>query len=126
MKKKKANKRRTSPSREKYEEANPTVSARIPKATRAKLRGSLRSLGLSLSDALKVLAGELEIKAKPLGEERKAGFEEAKTLYMVMYKCRKCGKPIPITNPKAKEDASKYMTEHGWGHEKCPITKPIV
>ncbi len=123
---KKTNKRRKSPSREKYEKANPTVSARIPKETRAKLYESLRSLGVSLPDALKVLAGEFEVKAKPVEEARKAGFEEAKNLYMVTYNCRKCGEPIPITSPKAKEEAGKYMVEHGWGHKICPAKKPII
>lgn len=119
MKKVEDKKKKKSPSREKYEKKNPTVSARVPAETRATLRVSLAKLGMTLPDALKVLAGELEVKVVPIDEARRAGFEEAKTLYMVTYPCYICGKPIPITSLKAKEVASKFMTEHGWGHAKC-------
>ena len=55
-----------SPSRIKYEGENPTVSARLPKETRDKLLKNLAESGISLADALKILAGELEIKMKPI------------------------------------------------------------
>ncbi len=116
MKKLEGKKKRMSPSREKYEKENPTVSARLPKETRDKLRGVLAKQGISLTDALKVLAGELEIKIGPIDEARKAGYEDAKNRYMVPYSCNGCGKPILITSPKAKEAAGKYMAEHGWAH----------
>ena len=111
--------KKKSPSRERYEKENPTVSARVPKETRDKLLEVLPKLGMSLSGAFKVLAGELEVKVMPVDEARRAGYEEAKNLYMVNYPCFICGKPIPITSLKAKEVASKFMTEHGWGHAKC-------
>ena len=107
------------PSRKKYEEENPTVSARVPKETRHNLLLNLKKIGMSLAEALKVLAGELELKVKPIDEARKAGYEEAKNLYMITYPCSVCGKPIPIKNPKTKEAVSKYMTEHGWAHAEC-------
>ncbi len=81
------------PSRKKYEEENPTVSARVPKETCDRLYVNLEKLGMSLADALKVLAGELEIKVKPIDEAREAGYEEAKNLYMITYPCSVCGKP---------------------------------
>ena len=107
------------PSRKKYEEENPTVSARVPKETRHNLLLNLKKIGMSLAEGLKVLAGELELKVRPIDEARKAGYEEAKNLYMVTFPCDVCGKPIPIKNPKTKEAASKYMTEHGWAHAEC-------
>ena len=118
MKKGMSNKKK-SPSRERYEKENPTVSGRIPKETRHNLLLNLKKIGMTLPDALKVLAGELEVKVVPIDEARRAGYEEAKKLYMVTYPCYICGKPIPITSPKAKEVASRFMTEHGWGHAKC-------
>lgn len=75
--------------------------------------------GISLSEALLILAGELEIKLIPIEEARKASREEAKILYAVTYPCRICRNPIVITSPKAKEAAARYMTEHGWGHAAC-------
>ena len=119
MKKAESKKKRKSPSREKYEKENPTVSARVPKETRDRLLVNLAKLGMVLPDALKVLAGELELKVKPIDEARKEGYEEAKNLYMVTFPCDVCGKPIPIKNPKTKEAVSKYMTEHGWAHAEC-------
>ena len=107
------------PSRKKYEEENPTVSARVPKETRRNLLLNLKKIGISLAEALKVLAGELEFKVKPIDEVRKAGYEEAKKIYMVTFSCDVCGKPIPIKNPKTKEAVSRYMTGYGWGHPEC-------
>jgi antitoxin component of RelBE/YafQ-DinJ toxin-antitoxin module len=111
--------KKKTPSRERYEKNNPTVSARVSRETRDKLLQSLAKLGMSLSDALKVQAGELEKKAIPIEEARKEGFEEAKKLYKVTYPCSVCGKPIDLTTPKAKEAASYYMHESGWHHAKC-------
>jgi deoxycytidylate deaminase len=111
--------KKKSPSREKYEQRNPTVSALVPEETRAKLRAALSKLGMTLADALKVLAGELEVKTIPIDEAKKLGYEEAKKLYMVTYPCNICAKPIVITGPKAKEAASRFMVEHGWGHNEC-------
>ncbi len=118
MKKGTSNKKK-SPSRERYEKENPTVSGRIPKEMRRDLLLNLKKMGMTLSDALKVLAGELEVKVIPIDEARQAGYEEAKNLYMVIFPCNVCGEPIPITNPKTKEAVSKYMTDHGWGHAEC-------
>ena len=118
MKKGMSNKKK-SPSRERYEKENPTVSGRIPKETRHNLLLNLKKIGMTLPDALKILAGELEVKVIPINEARQAGYEEAKNLYMVTFPCDVCGKPIPIKNPKTKEAVSKYMTEHGWAHAEC-------
>lgn len=117
--KKGRNNKKKSPSREKYEKENPTVSAQVPKETRDGLRVSLAKLGMSLANALKVLAGELEVKVRPVDEARQAGYDEAKNRYMVPFPCNTCGDPIPIISKKAKEAASRYMTEHGWGHAEC-------
>ena len=107
------------PSRKKYEEENPTVSARLPKEERDKLLVVLRSLGLSLANLLVSFADEYEVKVVPLDEARRAGYEEAKNLYMVTFPCRICRGVISITSPKSKEAAAQYMREHGWGHAKC-------
>jgi len=118
MKKGMGNKKK-SPSRERYEKENPTVSARVPKETRDRLLEVLPKLGMSLSDAFKVLAGELEVKAVPIDEARRQGYEEAKNHYTVTYQCFICGKSIVITSPETKGVVSKFLTTHGWGHKKC-------
>ena len=88
MKKGMSNKKK-SPSRERYEKENPTVSGRIPKETRHNLLLNLKKMGMTLPDALKVLAGELEVKVRPIDEARRQGYEEAKNHYMVTYPCCK-------------------------------------
>lgn len=108
-----------SPSRIKYEMSHPTVSARVTVETKEKLLVGLKTLGMSLPEAFRILAGELEIKTIPVEEARKAGYEEAKKLYAVTYPCSVCGGTIPIRGPEAKEAASGYMTEHRWGHKEC-------
>ncbi len=118
MKKGRSNKKK-SPSRERYEKENPTVSGRIPKETRHNLLLNLKKLGMTLPDALKVLAGELELKVAPIDEARGKGFEDAMKLYMVSYPCNICGKPIHITSAKAKEAVRGFMIEQGWGHSEC-------
>ena len=110
---------KASPSRVNYEKNHPTVSARVPKETHDKLLANLAKLHMTLPDALKVLAGELEVKAMPVEEARKSGYEEAARRYMVVYPCFVCGKFIAITNPETKKVVGKFLTEHGWGHVKC-------
>ncbi len=119
MKKAENKKKRKSPSRERYEKENPTVSCRMPKEKRDKFYANLAKSGRSVSDALNSLADDLELKVRPIDEARRAGYEEAKNLYMVTYPCSGCGEPIPITSPKSKDAASRYMHEYGWGHAKC-------
>ena len=111
--------KKKSPSRIKYEQNNPTVSARVPKETRDRLLVNLAKLGMTLPDALKVLAGELEVKVMPIDEARGQGFEDAMKLYMVSYPCNICAKIIHLTSEKAKEAVAKYMHEAGWGHVEC-------
>ncbi len=111
--------RKNSPSREKYDKNHPTVSARILREKRDKLIAVLRSLGISLANLLVSFADAYEIKVKPLDEARREAYEEAKKRFMVTFECKVCGKSIPITSPKAKEAAGRYMAEHGWGHSDC-------
>lgn len=104
-------KSRKTPSRTKYENNHPTISARLPKDKHDKLLTLLLNLGVTLPQLLLHFIDEYEIKIIPI--------EEAKKTYMVTFLCRKCGKPVAITSKQAKEAAGKYMTEHGWGHKEC-------
>jgi len=119
MKKAESKKKRKSPSRERYEKENPTVSGRMPKEKRDKFYANLAKSGRSVSDALNSLADDLELKVRPIDEARGQGFEDAMKLYMVTYPCNICGKPIHITSPKAKEAVREFMIKQGWGHAAC-------
>ncbi len=112
------------PSRKRYEANNPTVSARLPKDKRVKLRLVLQRLNLSLSNLLIKTADDVEIKLKPLEEARqdsyREGYEIAKSKFEVTYPCPKCGSPVTITSQVSKSLVSKYLKQCGPGHEKCP------
>jgi len=111
--------KRLPPSKIKYNKNHPTVSARLPKDKRDKLLQVLKSLDVTLTQLLLHFIDEYEIKVKPVDEARKVGYEEAKKVYMITYPCSVCKQLIGITSPKAKEAASKYMTERGWAHAEC-------
>jgi hypothetical protein len=74
---------------------------------------------MTVSDALKVLAGELEVRVVPIDKARRKGFEVAMKLYMVSYPCKICKKPIQITSEKDKETVRGFMIEQGWVHSEC-------
>lgn len=112
-------KSKKTPSRIKYDKSHPTVSARLLVETKEKLYKNLAILGITLPDAFRVLAGELEVKAIPIDEARKAGYEEAKNRYAVTYQCNVCGKTLVVTSAAEKAAIAKYMPEHEWGHLEC-------
>ena len=116
--------KKKSPSRIRYETSHPTVSARIPIEIKEKVIANLKTLDMTMADAFKKLAGELEEKAKPIELVKKAaykaGYKAAKNYYGVPYPCSKCEQTIVINTPEEKEAASKLMTEAGWGHKTCP------
>jgi hypothetical protein len=120
-------KKNKSPSRLKYEAENPTVSGRVPKRTRASLYKNLANLGMSLADGLKVLAGELEVKVKPINEAWQDGFDageesginRAEELYAMRYKCSGCGEEMFVTTDEEKAAIRRFIKEQRWGHRKC-------
>lgn len=107
------------PSQDRYEKDKPTVSARVPKEIRDRLRVNLAKQGKSLADALIAITNDLEIKGKSFDEAKQEGYEEAKERYMVLFPCDTCGELLPITSPKAKRAAGQFMCDAGWGHAKC-------
>ena len=122
-----ARKKKKSPSREKYEKENPTVSARLPKEARERLRIALVKLGMSSADALKVLIGDLEVKTKPIDEAWQAGYdkgfedgiEAAERLYAVSCPCSKCGKNKTVTDEDEKQVLRRFMMANRWHHADC-------
>jgi hypothetical protein len=115
--------KKKSPSRERYERSHPTVSARLPLASRDLLLAKMKTLNMSLPEAFKVLTGDLQIKAKPIEEAKKEGFQQgyqkALSIYMVSYPCSRCGKLLFVTTAEEKRAIKSYMKENNWGHEEC-------
>ncbi len=112
--------RKKSPSRSRYENGHPTVSARMPIDKRDRLVAVLERLGLTLGELLIKFADEQEIITRPLAEARKEGFIEARKIYGVYYPCQKCGGQILINTLEEKVAAARCMVENGWAHQQCP------
>ncbi|MFC1968700.1 hypothetical protein ACFLVX_04880 [Chloroflexota bacterium] len=115
------------PSRIKYEQANPTVSCRVPKEIFERLKAINEADDKSFADILKIGLGMLEPvfdKAKDREEELysdgfDAGYSEAENQYKTTYRCSVCGKILKIRAAAEKLAAGQYMTEKGWGHGEC-------
>lgn len=115
------------PSRDRYDKAKPTVSARVPKEIRDKLRANLAKQGLSLAGALIAIANDLDIKAKAYDEAWQDGHDDglveghclAESIFKVTYRCSVCGEPMDVETPEEREAAGRLMMEAGWGHAEC-------
>lgn len=119
----KKTKKKISPSRKRYVEAHPTVSARLPLEIRQKLMTNLKTMTITLPDAFKILAGELEIKARPVEatwqKGYQQGFKTAREKYQVIYSCTKCGTLLTVSTPEEKDAIKQFMKEAGWCHSDC-------
>ena len=119
--------RRIPPSRDRYEQAHPTVSFRVSREIYDRLQALKEAEGMSLAEILKKGLGILEAKVREEEKVREVayskGFEEGYLLaeeeYEVTYTCSVCHELITVTSLAEKEAIKQYMQEHGWGHAKC-------
>jgi hypothetical protein len=123
-----ARKRRKSPpSRKKYDENNPVVSFRASKNDRDRFLVMREKRGMSHGDIYRAgldigenkIKGEEEIREQAYEEGWEKGIEEATELYAVPYQCSVCGKEIVVHTQDEKKAIKTYMREHGWGHGDC-------
>ncbi len=120
-------KKKTSPSRARYEKDHPTVSCRLPKEMFEDLETVRKNEGKSLADVIKIGLGLLKVKSakdddirnQGIEEGFKAGFSDAKNIYMVVYPCSVCDGMMEVRSAKEKEAIAQYMQEHNWGHDSC-------
>ena len=110
-----------SPSRARYEKANPTVGVRVSSELREMLAWLKEVQGISLGDVLRI---GLE-KAKPdLAAARTRGFAEgyemAREQYEVTFWCNGCRRGyLSIKSQEAKEAAAQMMYDAGWHSSAC-------
>jgi deoxycytidylate deaminase len=116
-------KNKKSPSRIKYEESHPTISARVSLETKNRLQRAMAVSGLSTADLFKSIADELELKTIPIQEARKEsykkGYSEAREKYIVTFPCSVCGKTMVVNAPEIKQIIRNYLMDQGWGHTEC-------
>jgi len=114
---------RKAPSRVRYEENHPTVSCRVTKEIYQQLQDIKQREKKSFADILKIglgilqSDGEMEDKAYRRGFDK--GYRKAEKEFKVTYACAVCGEAVELSSTQAKQAASKYMTEHNWGHAQC-------
>jgi hypothetical protein len=108
------------PSRIRYDQSHPTVSARVDR----KLYDELKELQKLTKKSLAEILREAVRKQKPWAKDaydlgQKAGYDSAKRDFAVSYRCSVCGGLITMRSEDEKKAAAQYMREHGWGHGKC-------
>ena len=119
--------RKKPPSRARYEQMHPTVSFRVDRETYETCKAGKHLNGMSFADIFKVGAGILELRVKEEEEIREEafsrgyseGYEEAESLYKVIYPCSVCKLALVVTTDVEKQAIKRYMQENGWGHKKC-------
>ena len=104
------------PSRVRYETSHPTVTVRVSQDVHQRLLKIRRTTGKSLGDILREALGVQEASA---GSAYQKGYQTAKTLYAVTWKCRVCGKDVTAQAEKSKKLAGEHLAELGWTHSEC-------
>jgi len=113
-------KKQVPPSRKRYDQQHPTVSARVPLQIYDQLQELKRLSGKSLADVLKEALG----RQKPSTETAyirglAIGREEASEMFRVEFPCAICGVICTVQSSQEKEAIASYMVEHGWAHPSC-------
>jgi DNA-directed RNA polymerase subunit L len=108
------------PSRVKYDESHPTVSARVDQKLYDELKELQKLTKKSLTDILR----EAVRKQKPWAKAaydigHRVGYDSAKTEFGVTYRCSVCGSMLTVITEKEKKAIVQYMREHPWRHAKC-------
>lgn len=112
--------RHKAPSRVRYEVSHPVVSFRTTREAYQRLKDVLdksgRSVGGFFREALAIQKTDTE---RIYQRGFRAGYEEARRLYLVAYSCTVCGQRLEVNSAEEKAAAARYMVEHGWGHRSC-------
>lgn len=114
---------RKPPSRVKYEAANPTITARLPRAAFDRVKEHQAKTGESIADLVMATLDQREIPVKQIEESAyKQGYAAAQEHFQVPYPCRRCRRPILVNSPEEKQAVSDFMQQRGWKHVTCPTS----
>jgi len=75
-----------------------------------------QTTGKSVADILREAVGVQEPSADSAYDR---GYQAAKALYAVTWKCRVCDKDITAAGEKAKKLVGGHLAELGWAHSEC-------
>lgn len=115
-------KKKRTPSRIKYDKKHPIVSIRITPELDYRLKAAKKA-GRSIADILKIGLGLIEVKTKGepdlMVQGYNEGFEFARNMYLVTYKCSVCRGEMEVEYKEEKKAIAEYMRQAGWGHGEC-------
>ncbi|KYK21509.1 hypothetical protein AYK25_03430 [Thermoplasmatales archaeon SM1-50] len=122
-------KRHKPPSRIRYQENNPTVSVRMPRAWKEEFNKYLKETHLTAGDFFRIAFRKQkknykkvrsEVHQNGLNEGFHNGYEKARKNYRIWYYCAFCKKEIDLLpNSNEHRDIIEYIKEKGWIHETC-------
>jgi predicted RNA-binding Zn-ribbon protein involved in translation (DUF1610 family) len=104
------------PSRLRYEASHPTVTVRLSAEVHERLLKLRQTTGKSVADILREAVGVQEASA---GSAYDRGYQAAKALYAVTWKCPVCGKDVTARAEKSKKLAGEYLAQLGGKHSEC-------
>ena len=122
------------PSQKKYEAENPTLTIRLKKREKEKIKEMSEISETSVSDLARVSLLDLHKDFSKAYEDAQnqgyeIGFEEGdkngygrgKEEWGIQFPCAKCGKLeyIPSNSP-CHQAVLEFFKEHGWAHGECP------
>ena len=122
-----SNKKKKSPSKERYDKNNPVTSFRLSKEDGDFSLAMRKKEGMSHAAVYRVGLGLIKVKVKAEEEVRREaydkgwekGIEGAFNLYAVTYPCSKCGKEMTVDTDEEKKAIRKFLTSSGWHHGNC-------
>ena len=130
-------KRRTPPSRLRYEASHPTVTVRVTRELYDQLQTLRNQANFSYAEILKTGMDKLEPTAEKAyqrglqdgrekgrkeghGDGVKKGWDWAVGMYAVPYYCSRCGrKHLAIASDEERASAAELMYEAGWHDPDC-------
>jgi hypothetical protein len=113
------------PSQIRYYDENPSLSFRMKKEERERIKLLAERSGKSISQLVReALLGTEKNDTELYEKGFNDGYNKGESEWKVFFYCNVCGEPIYIVPTSDSHIALvDYMKEHGWRHKKCHENK---
>lgn len=108
--------RHVPPSRTRYEQRNPVVSARVPRDVYDRLKALRARSGKSLRT---ILREALALQETSVGDAYQRGFRDARKRYAVSFPCSACRREAWATGDELKRHVRGILIREHWAHGTC-------
>jgi hypothetical protein len=109
-------KKRQPPSRVKYDKSHPVVSIRVSREMYEEIKSLQDIGGKSLGDILREALDKQEVITDTA---YKNGFNIAKFLFGITFKCNICKQSIMVQDKNLKDSIVDFLESNGCGHSSC-------